>query len=892
MSRLEVLAVRLPDRDGGPAEHPARAVRGRRDRRRRHLAADPQDHPAVAASGQPGPGPGAVPVDVQRLQHAVRPVRQERPHRSADLISIHIYQSSFVTWNFGSGSAMSVLLLLFLLLVTAVYLVVTSRGRSESRCLARRTRTAAVHRMAPPRSFLWTRRVLLTLLPLFTLVPVYVMVTSSLKPLEDVQGKFPWIPSQPHDPPVHRHLVDGPARQVLHELADRVRSRATVCSVVIAMFAAYAVSRYRFRGKRVFTVTVLSTQMFPGILFLLPLFLIFVNIGNSTGIDALRLARRADHHLPDVLAAVLDLDAHRLLRLDPARPGRGGDGGRLRPARRAVPGRRAGRGPRHRGGRRLRVHDRVGRSALRLRHDQRQHPDARRRPAGLLDPERRLLEPDHGRLARRQRARGRRLPAPPALPRRRPDRRRGQVTRHPHERQLRERARRPSRRLHLGRGHRGVPDRGRRGRGRPFPVDLGHVLPHPRQGSTGDDNGDVACDHYHRVARGHRPDEAAGRGRLPLLARLAARRARRRRARSTRPVSTSTTGWSTGCWKRASPRSPPCTTGTFRRPRRTAAAGRSARPPSTSPSTRPSSRERAGRPREGLGDPERAAVLRVDRPPGGPDGARPHGPDRRRPRLVPPAPRPRPRRPGDPRGRRSAPGSASSTTSARASPPPTATEDRRRRRPGRRAHQPLVARPDPRPRLPAGHGRGLRRRPARSRRRPGDDRRAAGLARPELLLPQRRHRRPDGPAAARQVGLLCRASAAPAMDWEVNADGLEELLRAADRRVRRPAASTSPRTAPPTRDVVRADGTVDDPERTAYLEEHLAACARAAARGAPLAGYFAWSLLDNFEWAYGYDKRFGLVHVDYATQRRTVKSSGSATRRSSGGARERAGRVA
>lgn len=43
---------------------------------------------------------------------------------------------------------------------------------------------------------------------------------------------------------------------------------------------------------------------------------------------------------------------------------------------------------------------------------------------------------------------------------------------------------------------------------------------------------------------------------------------------------------------------------------------------------------------------------------------------------------------------------------------------------------------------------------------------------------------------------------------------------------------------------------------------------------APLAGYYAWSLLDNFEWAYGYDKRFGLVHVDYATQRRTVKSSG------------------
>lgn len=67
---------------------------------------------------------------------------------------------------------------------------------------------------------------------------------------------------------------------------------------------------------------------------------------------------------------------------------------------------------------------------------------------------------------------------------------------------------------------------------------------------------------------------------------------------------------------------------------------------------------------------------------------------------------------------------------------------------------------------------------------------------------------------------------------------------------------------------------VHDPERTRYLEEHMSARARAVRRGAPPAGHFAWSLLDDFEWAYGYDKRFGLVHVDYATQRRPVKSSG------------------
>ncbi|WP_328334302.1 MULTISPECIES: GH1 family beta-glucosidase [unclassified Streptomyces] len=112
-----------------------------------------------------------------------------------------------------------------------------------------------------------------------------------------------------------------------------------------------------------------------------------------------------------------------------------------------------------------------------------------------------------------------------------------------------------------------------------------------------------------------------------------------------------------------------------------------------------------------------------------------------------------------------------------------------------------------------------------------------------------------------------------AMDWEVNADGLENiLLRVADEYGARKIYITENGSAYP--DVVRADGSVDDPERVQYLEEHLAACARAARRGAPLAGYFAWSLLDNFEWAYGYDKRFGLVHVDYPTQRRTIKSSG------------------
>ncbi|MFE2283388.1 GH1 family beta-glucosidase [Streptomyces sp. NPDC059443] len=111
------------------------------------------------------------------------------------------------------------------------------------------------------------------------------------------------------------------------------------------------------------------------------------------------------------------------------------------------------------------------------------------------------------------------------------------------------------------------------------------------------------------------------------------------------------------------------------------------------------------------------------------------------------------------------------------------------------------------------------------------------------------------------------------MDWEVDADGLETLImRLTEEYGARRILITENGSS--YADTVSPDGSVHDPERTAYLHAHLAACARAARRGAPLAGYYAWSLLDNFEWAYGYDKRFGLVHVDYDTQRRTVKSSG------------------
>ena len=130
---------------------------------------------------------------------------------------------------------------------------------------------------------------------------------------------------------------------------------------------------------------------------------------------------------------------------------------------------------------------------------------------------------------------------------------------------------------------------------------------------------------------------------------------------------------------------------------------------------------------------------------------------------------------------------------------------------------------------------------------------------------------PAGPAPHTRA-VRVPGSRRTAMDWEVHPAGLTELLLRLTREYHAHRLYVT-ENGSAYRDRVDA-GRVDDPERTRYLEEHLAACAAAVRRGAPLAGYFAWSLLDNFEWAYGYDKRFGLVHVDYPTQTRTVKASG------------------
>jgi beta-glucosidase len=110
------------------------------------------------------------------------------------------------------------------------------------------------------------------------------------------------------------------------------------------------------------------------------------------------------------------------------------------------------------------------------------------------------------------------------------------------------------------------------------------------------------------------------------------------------------------------------------------------------------------------------------------------------------------------------------------------------------------------------------------------------------------------------------------MGWEIDPAGLTDQLTAVHRlRPDLPIYVTENGAAYPDRP--GPDGEVDDPARIAYIDAHLRACHEAIRDGVPLRGYFAWSLLDNFEWAFGYTKRFGLVYVDYATQRRTAKSS-------------------
>ena len=110
-------------------------------------------------------------------------------------------------------------------------------------------------------------------------------------------------------------------------------------------------------------------------------------------------------------------------------------------------------------------------------------------------------------------------------------------------------------------------------------------------------------------------------------------------------------------------------------------------------------------------------------------------------------------------------------------------------------------------------------------------------------------------------------------EWPITEDGFTRMLLRLTREygVQKILVTENGASYP---DVVDLNGMVEDGARCDFLRRHILAMHRAMEQGAPVAGYFLWSLLDNFEWGCGYASRFGIIHVDYATQQRTIKKSG------------------
>lgn len=141
-----------------------------------------------------------------------------------------------------------------------------------------------------------------------------------------------------------------------------------------------------------------------------------------------------------------------------------------------------------------------------------------------------------------------------------------------------------------------------------------------------------------------------------------------------------------------------------------------------------------------------------------------------------------------------------------------------------------------------------------------------GIVRDDPATGRPTHIRPDGGSP------FSPASEFTDMGWEIYPNGLYDLLVRVNRDYG-PARLYITENGAAFRDVRMHDGSVTDPERQQYIEQHLEACSRAIRDGVPLAGYFVWSFLDNFEWAFGYWMRFGIVYVDYPTLERVPKAS-------------------
>ena len=109
------------------------------------------------------------------------------------------------------------------------------------------------------------------------------------------------------------------------------------------------------------------------------------------------------------------------------------------------------------------------------------------------------------------------------------------------------------------------------------------------------------------------------------------------------------------------------------------------------------------------------------------------------------------------------------------------------------------------------------------------------------------------------------------MGWNIVPDGCRDLLKWIDARYGRPAIYITENGC--ALDEPDEESAVNDTRRRDFFRGYLTACRDAVGQGVDLRGYFAWSLLDNFEWSFGYDRRFGLVRIDYETLKRTPKGS-------------------
>lgn len=110
------------------------------------------------------------------------------------------------------------------------------------------------------------------------------------------------------------------------------------------------------------------------------------------------------------------------------------------------------------------------------------------------------------------------------------------------------------------------------------------------------------------------------------------------------------------------------------------------------------------------------------------------------------------------------------------------------------------------------------------------------------------------------------------LPWEIYPDGFSNLLHFIKEEYRNPPVYITENGA--AFNDTKENGVVADPKRIRYFKQYLASMKKAMDKGANVRGYFAWSLMDNFEWAMGYEKRFGLIHIDFETQERTIKESG------------------